>query len=73
MPAEAPEGQAATATVDLSLIRRGRGDEEEEEERDSEATLEGMGETSPWHRFSTLCSMPDDDKDGARRWGRTRP
>lgn len=76
VPAEAPEGQAATTMVDLSSDDFGRGeeeDEEEEEERDAEATIEGMGETSPWRRSSALCSLPDHDEVGARRGGRTRP
>ena len=40
--------QAATAPVDGSSgDSRREGEEEEDEERDSEATPEGMGETSP--------------------------
>ena len=69
VPAEAPEGQAATATVSVSSGDPGGGeveDEEEDEEHDSEATFEGTGETSPWRRSSTLRSMPDDDEAGAR-------
>ena len=49
VPAEAPEGQAAVAMVDLSFDDSGGGEEEEdeEEERDSEATTEETGEASP--------------------------
>ena len=76
MPAEAPEGQAAVATVDLSSDDSGGGeeeDEEEEEERDSEATIDEMGKTSPWHCSSALRSMPNDDEAGARREGEDSP
>ena len=76
MPAEAPEGQAAVATVDLSSDDSGRGeeeDEEDEEERDSEVTIEGMGETYPWRRSSALRSMLDDNDTGTRRGGEDPP
>ena len=69
VPAEDPEGQAATTTVNLSSGDSSGGEEEdddEDEERDSEATFEGTGETSPWRRSSALRSMPDDDEAGTR-------
>ena len=72
VPVEDPEGQAATATVNLSSGESSgeeAGDDDEDEERDSEATFEGTGETSPWRRSSALRSMPDDDEAGARRGG----
>ena len=50
VPAEDPEGQAATATVNLSSGESSgeeEGDDDEDKERDSEATFEGTGETSP--------------------------
>ena len=51
----------------------GEEDEEEEEECDSEATIKGMGETSPWCRSSALRSMPDDAEAGSRQGGEDPP
>ena len=76
VPAEDPEGEAATAMVNLSSgdsSGEEEEDDDEDEERDSEATLEGMGETSPCRRSSALRSMPDDDEAGARREGEDPP
>ena len=38
-------------------------EEEEDEERDSEATPEGMGETSPLRKADILRTLPDDDDE----------
>ena len=76
VPAEDPEGQAVTATVNLSSGEssgKEEGDDDEDKERDSEATFEGMGEISPWRRSSTLRSMPDDDEASARQGGEDAP
>ena len=76
VPAEDPEGQAATAMVNLSSgdsSGEEEEDDDEDEERDSEATFEGTGETSPWRRSSTLCSMPDDDEASTRQGGQDAP
>ena len=69
VPEVPPEGQEATAPVELSSDdSRGGGEEdEEEEERESESTAEGTGETSPWRRANILRTLLDDDEVVARR------
>nr|XP_020191251.1 uncharacterized protein LOC109776999 [Aegilops tauschii subsp. strangulata] len=47
----------------LLAIPAGRGEEEEGEERDSEATPEGMGETSRLHKADILRTLPDDNDE----------
>ena len=67
VPEVPPEGQEATAPVELSSDdSRGGGEEDEEEEEcNSEATAEGTGETSPRRRASILRTLPDDDEADA--------
>ena len=53
-----------TMSVDVSSgDSRREGEEEEGEERDSEATPEGMGETSPLSKADILRTLPDDDDE----------
>ena len=60
----APPGApvAAVPMVVSSDDSRKEEEEEEDEERDSEATPEGMGETSPLRKADLLYTMPDDDE-----------
>ena len=56
----------ALVPVDVSSgDSRREGEEEEGEERDSEATPEGMGETSPLHKADILRTLPDDDDEAS--------
>ena len=76
VPVDDPEGQAASATVNLSSGESSgeeEADDDEDEERDLEATFEGTGETSPWRRSSALRSMPDDDEANTRQGGEDLP
>ena len=58
-----PAVPAATALVEVSSDDSHKEEEEEEDkERDSEATPEGMGETSPLRKADLLYTMPDDDE-----------
>ena len=53
--------------VSLGDSRGGGEEDEEEEERDSEATIEGVGETPPRRTASILRTLPDNDEADATR------
>nr|XP_040249497.1 uncharacterized protein LOC109774689 [Aegilops tauschii subsp. strangulata] len=54
----------STAPMDVSSGDSRKEEEEEEDaERDTEATPEGMGETSPLRKADILCTLPDDDDE----------
>nr|XP_040255762.1 nucleolar and coiled-body phosphoprotein 1-like [Aegilops tauschii subsp. strangulata] len=67
VPPAPPAVSAATVPVEVSSNDSRKEEEEEEEdedeERDSEATPEGMGETSPVRKADLLRTMPDDDDE----------
>ena len=59
-----PVVPVATTTVDVYSGDSHREEEEEEGEvHDSEATPEGMGETSPLRKADILRTLPDDDDE----------
>ena len=64
VPPAPPVAPMATAPVVVSSgDSRGEEEEEEDEERDSEATPEGIGETSPLRKADILRTLPDDDDE----------
>ena len=75
VPAVPPEGQGATAPVEVSSDdSRGGGEEdEEEEERNSEATAEGTGQTSPGAGPASSAPCRTTTRPTPREMKRTRP
>lgn len=64
VPPAPPGVPVATVPVDVSSGNSCReGEEEKGEERDSEATPDGMGETSPLRKDDILRTLPDDDDE----------